>query len=74
MPIVIVPVLSSAKIVAFAIVSILLASLKSIPSFAAFEIPINVAIGVARPRAQGQAITITEIAIISDFSNPTPPI
>ncbi len=68
-----VPVLSSARRSLFAIVSKKVASLKSIPRLAAILIPTSVAIGVARPKAQGQAMTITEIPMISACSK-SPPI
>ena len=67
-----VPVLSRTKTLLFAIVSKKEASLKSIPFFAAVPMPISVATGVARPKAQGQAITITDIETIKDLSKSKP--
>ena len=67
-PSVMVPVLSSAKTVLFAMVSRKVASLKSKPRLAAIPIPTSVAIGVASPNAQGQAMTITEMLMIRALS------
>ena len=53
-------------------VSINFASLKSNPFSAAQEIPISDAIGVAKAKAQGQAITITEIETIKACSKSPP--
>ncbi len=64
-PIVRVPVLS--KITAFALFAVSRASppLIRIPFVAPFPVPTIIAVGVAKPRAQGQAITRTETAAIS---------
>ena len=67
-PSVMVPVLSKASMSDFAMVSRSAASLNNIPLFAAIEIPTSVAIGVASPKAHGQAITMTEIPTISACS------
>ena len=64
-----VPVLSKISICVFAMVSSCAASLKRIPRFPPRLKPINVATGVAKARAQGQAITITEIPTINERSN-----
>ena len=57
----------------FAIVSRYEASLNSMPLFADKLMPISVDIGVASPKAQGQAMTMTEMEIMRDFSNPAFP-
>ena len=57
MPIVMVPVLSTMTVSTLCNFSSVAASLIKIPSRAPFPTPTIIAVGVARPRAQGQAIT-----------------
>ena len=68
-PLVKVPVLSSTKVLHFAILSKNPASLNKIPRLAARPSPTIVATGVARLSAHGHAMTMTEMAIINPFSN-----
>ena len=65
----IVPVLSRATIWIFPVSSSETAVLKSMPFLAPTPFPTIIATGVASPRAQGQLITRTEIALASE--NPT---
>ena len=60
-----VPVLSSATIFILPVLSSDTAVLKSIPFFAPTPLPTIIATGVARPNAQGQLITRTDIALAS---------
>ena len=62
-PLVIVPVLSSATILIFPAISIAGAFLNRIPFLAPTPLPTIIATGVARPRAQGQDITKTDIPL-----------
>ena len=59
LPSVIVPVLSSTTVVTFFATSKLSASFINIPSSAPLPMPTIIAVGVARPKAHGQAITST---------------
>ena len=62
------PVLSKTRVSTFAIVSNCAASLKRIPLLAPKLRPTKVATGVARAKAHGHAIIITEIPTIKDSS------
>ena len=62
-PFVMVPVLSSATIWVLPVSSRDTAVLKRIPFFAPRPFPTIIATGVARPRAQGQLITSTEMPL-----------
>ena len=64
-PLVIVPVLSKATICVLPAFSREAAVLKRIPLLAPLPLPTIIATGVARPRAQGQLITSTDIALVS---------
>ena len=68
-PLVMVPVLSRAINFAFPAFSRAVAVLKSIPFFAPFPFATIIATGVASPRAHGQLITSTLIAL--ERENPT---
>jgi hypothetical protein len=59
-PLVTVPVLSSRTVFTRRVSSRTWADLMRIPSWAPRPVPVNSAVGVARPRAHGQAITRTE--------------
>ncbi|MNS80428.1 hypothetical protein D3C72_1141070 [compost metagenome] len=74
LPSVIVPVLS--KIIEFILYAFskLSPPLINIPFSAPLPVPTIIAVGVASPNAQGQAITRTEINILSENSNDSPPI
>ena len=61
-PLVMVPVLSRATICIFPVSSRETAVLNMMPFFAPMPFPTMIATGVARPRAQGQLITSTEMA------------
>ena len=62
-PLVMVPVLSSATICTFPASSRETAVLNMMPCLAPMPLPTMIATGVARPRAQGQLITSTEIPL-----------
>ena len=64
-PIVIVPVLSSATMFTRPVSSSETAVLNKIPFLAPTPLPTIMATGVARPNAQGQLITSTEIPLAS---------
>ena len=68
MPLVIVPVLSSTAISALPASSRAVAVLKSMPAFAPLPLPTMIATGVASPSAQGQLITKTLMACLSEIS------
>ena len=72
MPPVTVPVLSSTAILTLPVFSSEEAVLKRIPFFAPTPLPTIIATGVARPRAQGQLMTSTEIALASENSKLLP--
>ena len=59
-----VPVLSTTSTLIFSASSSAAPSLIRIPAFAPWPVPTMIAVGVARPRAQGQAITSTATALI----------
>src|SRR5918992_940940 len=61
-PLVRVPVLSSTTVSIRAAVSMAMACLNRIPRWAPSPVPIMIAVGVASPRASGQAITTTVMA------------
>ncbi|MCY1519778.1 hypothetical protein D9M68_545400 [compost metagenome] len=67
-----VPVLSKATALTAWATSSASASLIRMPWRAATPVPAMIAVGVARPRAQGQAITSTATALISAVSTPAP--
>ncbi len=67
-----VPVLSKATLVTAWATSRDSASLIRMPWRAATPVPAMIAVGVARPRAQGQAITSTATALTRACSRPTP--
>ena len=62
-PFVMVPVLSSATMAVFPVSSKDTAVLNIMPNFAPMPLPTIMATGVARPRAQGQLMTSTEIPL-----------
>ena len=69
-PSVTVPVLSSTTVSTLWAVSNASADLIKIPLAAPRPVPTIIAVGVARPRAQGQEITSTEMAMERENSNP----
>ncbi len=74
MPVVIVPVLSIAMVLSVAAVSRDSLFLNKIPSSAPLPIPAIIAVGVARPNAQGQAITSTATKrIMAEIKSPVSP-
>ena len=70
-PLVIVPVLSSTAMVISAAFSSAALLLNKMPFSAPRPMPTMMAVGVANPSAHGQAMTSTEIALISACSNDT---
>src|SRR5699024_9235585 len=73
-PSVMVPVLSNTIVSTFPVLSKASALLIKTPFSAPFPVPTMMAMGVAKPRAQGQAITNTEIAMVKAKVNDSPPI
>ena len=71
-PEVMVPVLSSTMVSTLWRFSSASALLMSMPNSAALPVPTMIATGVARPSAQGQEMTSTEMALESANSNPYP--
>ena len=71
-PSVSVPVLSKATVSTWWAISSASASLIRMPCFAATPVPAMMAVGVASPSAQGQAITSTATARMMAVSSPTP--
>ena len=71
-PVVMVPVLSSATICTRPAISSAAAVLNRMPFFAPRPLPTMIATGVAKPSAQGQEITSTEIARASAPPSPSP--
>ena len=71
-PTVSVPVLSKATVSTLCASSSACTSLIRMPCLAATPVPAMMAVGVASPSAQGQAITITATAWISAASSPAP--
>ena len=67
-----VPVLSNATVSTRRAISSALASFTRMPRVAAMPVPAITATGVARPSAQGQAITSTATAWINATSTPSP--
>jgi len=68
-PLVRVPVLSKITAVTFSATSRASAFFIRIPSSAPFPIPTVNAVGVARPKAQGQATTRTAMSVVKAKSN-----
>ena len=60
------PVLSNITAFIFPETSKASAFLKSIPSSAPFPVPTIIAVGVASPKAQGQAITSTDTNTVKE--------
>ena len=73
-PLVIVPVLSSATISTLPVSSSEVAVLNRTPLFAPIPLPTIIATGVASPSAHGQLMTSTEMALASAKSNALPTI
>ena len=71
-PVVSVPVLSSTTVVTAREDSSTSAPRITMPSWAARPVPTSIAVGVASPRAQGQAITSTETAAVMAASTSWP--
>ena len=71
-PEVMVPVLSNTMVSTLCRFSSASALLMSMPNSAALPVPTMMATGVARPSAQGQEMTSTEMALESANSNPYP--
>jgi len=69
---VMVPVLPRTIVSTFVAISRASLSLKSIPFFAPFPVPDIMAVGVASPRAQGQAMINTATIRIMDGTNSPP--
>ena len=74
LPSVIVPVLSNTIVFILCVVSSASPPLISTPYSAPLPVPTIIAVGVARPNAQGQAITNTAIKIVSENTGVSPPI
>ena len=71
-PWVMVPVLSRATICVFPVSSRDMAVLNKMPFLAPSPLPTMMATGVARPRAQGQLITSTDIPLARENPAPCP--
>ena len=69
-----VPVLSRIMALIFEVFSRVVASLIRILCFAPMPVPTATAVGVARPKASGQAITTVETANVSAVISPAPAI
>ena len=72
MPVVIVPVLSITMVVIFWVCSSTSGPLISNPIWAPRPVPTSRAVGVASPKAQGQAIISTATAAVNASANPWP--
>jgi len=73
LPSVIVPVLSNTIVLILCVVSRASPPLIKTPYSAPFPVPTIMAVGVARPNAQGQAITNTAIKIVKANTSVSPP-